>query len=122
MDTKKLNEAMEFLKSEIGAALITSGVIKYPDGISILSHNPNPKIAALTAKMTQVIEKTLDAGNMKLGKYYLFHLTGNKLALAIPLGEYIWGMIVDMEKTQLGYLLHVVIDELITKFEEAIAG
>lgn len=122
MDVKKLNEAIDILKGTLGEALIATDIWTAADGQPLAGFNPQPKAAALFNQLTSTIDKALKgSGFPELGRYFILDLVGGKMAIAIPLGDYEWGMLIDSEKAPLGLLLNVVIPQAIDAFEEAIA-
>jgi hypothetical protein len=123
MDIKKLNEAIEVLKEDVGKALIATDIWTTADGQSIAAFNPQPKAAALFNQLTDYMVKTLKgSGFPELGRYYILDLVGGLLAIAIPLGDYEWGMLIDSKNAPLGLLLNVVIPKAIDTFETAMAA
>jgi CheY-like chemotaxis protein len=128
MDVKKLNKAMEALKEDLGDGLIYADIFSTVDGQAIVAHNPNPVADALFAKITAAIIdafKTLterERDKPKIGRYIQIDLEDQKVATVIPLGDYIWGTLVDTSKVQVGLLNNVVIPKAISLFEEAHKG
>jgi hypothetical protein len=122
MNVKKLNEAIEILKEDLGGALLMADIYGTADGQSIVGFKSNPKACALMGKLVQLTSDSLESsGFPPLGRYLLYDLVDGKMAIAIPLGEYQWGMLIDGTKAPLGLLLNVVIPKSIDAFEEAIA-
>jgi len=123
MNVEKLNAAIELLKSDIGDALIAANIFGSADGQTIAAYNSQPKGAALFSQLTAYLVKALkDSDFPMLGRYYMVDLVGDKMAITISLGDYQWGMILDMKKVQLGLLLNIVMPKIIDAFEEAMAG
>lgn len=123
MNVKKLNEAIEAQKEALGPALLSTDIIMAEDGQSIAGYNSNPKGAALFNQLTQMIVKTVkDSGMPELGRYYILDLVDDKMAIILYLGDFIWGMLIDKKKTQLGLLLNIVIPSMVDAFEAAIAS
>ena len=125
MDVKKLKQAMDVLKQNMGDAVLASDIYGTSDGQPLLSFddsNPQPVADALFNRITQMIDRDLkEAGFPQLGRYYLMELTDSKMAMLIYMGDYQWGMLIDSTKAQLGLLLNVVLPKIIDAFEEAIA-
>jgi len=48
-------------------------------------------------------------------------LQEDKVLVILPLGDYIWGMVLDTNKIQMGLLLNIEIPAAIDTFAEAIA-
>lgn len=123
MNVKKLNEAIEAQKEALGAALLSTDIVMLEDGQSIAGFNSNPKGCALFSQLTNTLIKTIkDSGLPSLGKYYLLDLVEDKMIIVIYMGDYIWGMLIDKEKAQLGLLLNIVIPKIVDAFESAIAS
>jgi hypothetical protein len=123
MDVKKLNEAIEVLKGDLGGALLATDIWATADGQSLAGFNPQPKAAALFNQVTDNMLNALKgAGFPTLGRYYIMDLVDGKMAVLLPLDEYQWGMLLDSTKAPLGLLLNVVIPQIIDKFEDAIAS
>jgi hypothetical protein len=123
MNIDNLNKAIDGLKKDLGDALIAADIWTVADGQIIAGINPQPKAAAVFNKVTIDMSKSLKtAGFPDLGKYFLLDLVGGFIALAIPLGDYEWGMMMDAKKAPLGLLLNVVIPQAIDAFEKAIAA
>ena len=70
-----------------------------------------------------ICSKIIDsrAGFPPLGRFLLYDLVDGMMAIAIPLGNHQWGMLIDGTKAPLGLLLNVVFPKAIDAFEEAIA-
>ena len=122
MDVKKLSNAIDVLKGDLGDALLATDIFGAADGQSIAGHNPQPKASALFCQVTSHLVKSLDqAGFPELDKYYLLDLKDGKMVICIPLGDFIWAMLVDKTKAQMGLLLNVVMPKIIEAFEEALS-
>jgi hypothetical protein len=122
MDVKKLNNAIELLKDDLGDALLASDIFGAADGQTIVGYNPQPKASALFCQLTSYLVKSLDqAGFPQLDKYYLLDLKDGKMVICIPLGDFLWGMLVDKEKAQLGLMLNVIMPKIIEAFEDALS-
>jgi len=121
MNIKKINQAIETLKEDVGDGLIACDIFTVADGMSIASYNPQPKASALFNQLTTTIMKTLrNARFPNLNKYYILDLEGDHLVIILPLGDYRWGILVNSKKVQLGLLLSVAIPNSIETFEEAL--
>ncbi len=121
MDMKKMNLAIEALKDNIGEGLIATDIFAVDSGMSIASHNPQPKASALFNMVTTNIMKTLKSANFPgLGKFYLLNLEGDKMVIILPLGDYRCGILVDSSKVQLGIIVSIAIPEAIKDIENAL--
>lgn len=122
MNIPKLNEAVEILKTNLGESLLATAIAMTVDGQSIAGFNSNPKLAAIMVKLVKVInEVTKVSGLPPLEKYATFDLQEDKVLVVLPLGDYVWGMVLDTNKTQMGLLLNIEIPAAIEAFAEAIS-
>jgi YesN/AraC family two-component response regulator len=121
MNIQKLNKAIESLRESLGSALISTDIFGSEDAQSIAGYNSQPAAAAVFTQITNYLNSSLrDAKFPEIGRYYLLDLVDRKMVLIIPMGDYIWGMLIDGTKTQLGLLLNLAIPKAISAFEEAI--
>lgn len=121
MNIPKLNEAIEILKTNLGESLIATTIAMTIDGQSIAGFNSNPKLAAVIVKLAKVINEVTKIGGLpQLEKYATFDLQDEKVLIVLPLGDYIWGIVLDTNKTQMGLLLNIEIPAAIDAFAEAI--
>lgn len=122
MNVTKLKEAVEVLKTNLGDSLICTAIAMNIDGQSIAGYNATPKFAALIVKIIKVVNDTAKIGGIPgVGRYATFDLQEDRLLVIIPLGEYIWGILLDGTKTQMGLLLNIEIPAAIEAFAEAVA-
>jgi len=122
MNVTKLNEALEVLKENLGESLLSTAIAMNIDGQSIAGFNSNPKFAAIIVKIIKVINDSAKIGGLpQIGKYATFDLENDRVLVILPLGEYIWGMLLDGTKTQMGLLLNIEIPAAIDAFAEAIS-
>jgi hypothetical protein len=123
MNVQKLNAAVEALAGGVGGGLVATDIFAAADGQSIAGVNPQPKASALFNQVTDYLVRALKgSGFPELGRYYVIELQGNAVVVVIPLGEYRWGMLVDLKKVQLGLLLDVLVPQAIADFEAASNG
>jgi len=123
MNTKKLKEAIEVLKSDLDSALVSCDI--YPTGVGtpLAGYNSNPQAAALFDRVTSYIVKALDgSGFPVLNDYYLMDLKGNNLVVVLMFDEYQWSMLIDKDKINLGLLLNIALPNAKKALEEAIKG
>jgi hypothetical protein len=122
MNVVKLNAAIELLKSNLGESLLSTSIAMNVDGQPIASFNSSPKFAALIVKVINVINDATEIGGLpQIGRYATFDLQGDKVLVVLPLGEYIWGILLNSSKTQMGLLLNIEIPGAIDAFAEAIS-
>jgi hypothetical protein len=122
MNIPKLNEAIEILKTSLGDSLFATVIAMAVDGQSIAGFNSNPKLAAVMVKLVKVINEITKIGGLpQLERYASFDLQEDRVLIVLPLGEYIWGMVLDTNKTQMGLLLNIEIPAAIDAFAEALS-
>lgn len=123
MNIKKLRQAIDILKDNLGDALLATDIYSSNDGQSLAGFNSNPRACALFNRITNFLSDALEgSGFPVLGKYYIVDLSGGHMVIVIPLGEYQWGMLVKSDKAPLGLLLNVVLPKSTKAFEEAVAS
>jgi DNA-binding response OmpR family regulator len=123
MDVQKLHQAIESLKQNVGAGLLSTDIIAEIDGQTIAGYNSNPKAASLFSQITTYMVSTLkESGLPEIGRYYIVDLTDNKMVIVISMGDYSWIMLIDSLKSSLGLLLNISIPKAMAAFEEAIVG
>jgi hypothetical protein len=121
MNVQLLKDAIEVVKSNLDPGLIATDIWTASDSQSIAGYNPQPAACVLFGQITTQINKTLkESGFPGLGKYYLLNLVDEKLVVIIPMGSYMWGMLIDGRKVALGLVLNVVLPKAISAFEEAL--
>jgi len=122
MNVAKLNAAIELLKSNLGESLLSTAIAMNVDGQPIASFNSSPKFAALIVKVINVINDATKIGGLpQIGRYATFDLQDDRVLVVLPLGEYIWGILLDSAKTQMGLLLNIEIPGAIDAFAEAVS-
>jgi YesN/AraC family two-component response regulator len=120
MNVKKLNEAIEIQKANMGEGLLATDIYGSRDGQSLVGWNSNPQACALFNRITNYMTEALDgAGFPALGRYYIVDLADGKMVIVISLGEFQWGMLADRRKIQLGLLLNVIMPKMIDAFEQS---
>ena len=123
MNTKKLNEAIDYLKDQLGKGLIHTDIWMTVDGQSIAGYNSQPKAVALFNQVTNQLAGALansEEEYVELGRYYIIDLIGDHMVIILYLGDFQWGLLFNKKEVQLGMLLNVVIPNVIDTFEEAI--
>jgi hypothetical protein len=123
MDIKKLNAILEKVKKELGDGLLGTDIWLAADGQAITGINPNPKATALMNRMVNITNDALkDAKFPLLNRYFIHHLAGDHLGMTCVIGDYRWGMLVDLKNAQLGLLLNVVVPEAMDAIKEVVAS
>ena len=122
MNVKKLNEAVEGLKQDLGDALLATDIFGTDDGQSVAAWNGNDAACALFNQITNYMGDALTgSGFPALGRYYILDLVDDKMVIVITMGDFQWGLFLDTAKVKLGLLLNVVIPKIVDSFEQAIA-
>jgi hypothetical protein len=123
MNVQKLNKAVDTLKENLGGALLATDIFSANDLQSVAGFNSNPAACAVFGQIINSTNKALkQSGFPVLGRFCLFDLAEGKMVVLIPMGNYIWGMLVDAKQAQLGLLLNVALPQAIDAFEDAIAS
>lgn len=123
MNVSKLNKSIEILKESLGGALLAADIFGTADMQSVTGFNSNPAACALFGQIITSTNRALkDSGFPVLGKYCLFDLVDAKMVVLIPMGDFIWGMLIDGKKAQLGLLLNIALPKAIAAFEDAITS
>ena len=123
MNVQKLNKSIETLKENLGGALLASDIFGSVDMQSVAGFNSNPAACALFGQIISSTNTALkESGFPILGKYCLFDLVDAKMVALIPMGDFIWGMLIDSKKAQLGLLLNIALPKAIAAFEDAITS
>jgi hypothetical protein len=122
MNVGKLNTAIEVLKSNLGESLLSTAIAMNVDGQAIAGFNSSPKFAAFIVRAINLINDATKIGGLpQIGKYATFDLQEDRVLVVLPLGEYIWGILLDSSKTQMGLLLNIGIPAAIDAFAEAVS-
>ncbi|MEI6613281.1 MAG: response regulator [Chrysiogenales bacterium] len=123
MNVSKLNKSIETLKDSLGGALLAVDIFGTADMQSVAGFNSNPAACALFGQIIVSTNRALkDSGFPILGKYCLFDLVDAKMVVLIPMGDFVWGMLIDGKKAQLGLLLNIALPKAIAAFEDAITS
>jgi hypothetical protein len=123
MDIKKLKEIIKELQKDLGKALLSTDIWGVADGQSIAGHRSNPTAAALMNRVgKELMDSTKVAEFPSVEKYYVLELKNGKMLLCLLFGDYQWGMLLDVEKIQLGLLLNVIVPKCIEGFNAALTG
>ncbi len=123
MNVKKLNQAIEIQKENIGDGLMATDIYGADDGQTLVGWNSNPQASALFNRITKYMIEALDgAGFPRLNRYYILDLADDKMVIVIILGDYEWGMLIDRTKIQLGLLLNVALPKMMAAFEDAMTS
>lgn len=123
MNIKKLNNAVNVLKEDLGEALIACDIWPTGTGQSIAGYNSQPKATALFEQVTEHIIKTLSSSDFPgLNKFYLIDLEEDSMIIVLEFEKYQWSILLNSKKVQLGLLLNVVVPDVRAAFEDALKG
>jgi CheY-like chemotaxis protein len=123
MNVQKLKQSIETLKENLGGGLLATDIFGSADMQSIAGFNSNPAACALFGQIIVSTNRALqESGFPILGRYCLFDLVDGKMVVLIPMGDYIWGMLIDGKQAQLGLLLNIALPKAIAAFEDAITS
>ncbi len=122
VNVKKLGEAIDGLKGDLGEGLVAADVWAVADGVSLGGHNSNPAATAVFNKITDLVGGALkDAHFPELNRYWMLDLADGKICVVMPAGEYRAGMLVDSGKVALGIVLSVALPKFGAALQEAMA-
>jgi DNA-binding response OmpR family regulator len=116
----KFNKIVEELKEDLGDALLSTEIWNL-EGEIVTGYNQRQTVCDIFTPITFYINEALTTAEYpELSDYYILNLEGGKISVTIPGGDYFWGMLIDSNKTPLGFLLKVILSEKIDAFREAI--
>lgn len=123
MNVQKLNKAIDVMKETLGAGYLAADIFGSADLQSVAGFNSNPAACALFGQIINSTNSALkESGFPVLGRYCLFDLVDKKMVVLIPMGDFIWGQLIDAGKVQLGLLLNIALPKAIAAFEDAITN
>ena len=119
MQTNKLDQMIEILKKDLGEALITANIWDIGNGKTLATYNGQPRTVSVLNRVTNFVVNALkDSDLPDLEGYYTLNLANRKYALVLPLNSYRLGLLVDMEKIEVGLLLNVTLPKIMDTYEE----
>jgi CheY-like chemotaxis protein len=123
MKSNVLSEIVESIKSEMGDGLIATDVWMVADGQSLAGYNTQPKACALFNQVTSQLKTTLERSNFpSLGEFYLLKLADGKIVTIVSHGDFLWGILADSAKVQLGLLINIVVPIIVDGLKKGSAG
>ncbi|KQC12482.1 MAG: hypothetical protein APR63_10955 [Desulfuromonas sp. SDB] len=117
--TIKIIKAMELFKNEFTPGVINSDIIYVNDAKSLASWNSNDKSSGLFTEIVQMMNEYLHKRLFNWGDYIVMDLADNKIALIILMNRFIWSILVDGSRIQLGTLLSIILPKAVQKFKQA---
>lgn len=110
MDLKKIKEAIDSLKEDLGTGLVACDIWKSGTGQAIVSFNPQPKATALFDNFTSQLQKMLkDAEFPGLSEFYMLDVEGDAQVLVLQFKELQLGMLINKLNTNMGILFSIAI-------------
>ena len=123
MDVKKVNAVVKEVQEDLGDALLSTDIWTTADGTVIAGFNSNPKAAALMNHVGEEIVKACTGSKFpSLEDYYILDMQDGKMMICLFFGDYQWGMLLDVDKVQLGLLLNVVAPKAMDGFKKAVSA
>jgi hypothetical protein len=120
MNSKRLNQVIEDLKTDLGDGLVATDIWQKDVGTAIVGFNSQPKATALFNEVTRYLIKTLANSDFPaLGKYYIINLEKNMVVAVLNSGDLQMGMLVDTTKATIGILITIGIPNALRGLEEA---
>lgn len=122
MKISLLRKMFEEFKDNAGPGLLASDIWAVATAQPIIGYNTQPAASALFNRIAGYINKALnDAGFPPVSRYFLIDLADDKVAVVVYLSpEYRWGMLCDTSSLEVGLLLHVIIPQAMSRFQEAL--
>lgn len=117
--TTKLIKAMELFKNEFNHGLISSDIIYVNDAKSLAGWNSDKNSSRLFTEIVQMMNNHLDNRLFNWGDYLVMDLADNKIVLIILMNKFIWSILVDGAKIQLGTLLSILLPKAVQEFKNA---
>ncbi len=116
MNLSELKQHISTLIDESDKGILATDIFDSSTGMPIAGYNSNAKASALFNRIFNQLVKTLDGSgfNSELSYYYLL-MENNQAVVVGKLkdGKYRFGMLVDLDKLQLGMLLSVLLPDYI---------
>lgn len=123
LDLGKLDAVLADLRRDLGEGLLSCEVVYGPRGVSLASYRASDHDAPFYADLADYLESSLRAhGAAPLGRWCLMELEGMQAIALLLVGPYRWGMLLDRNHVQLGYLLNLILPECGQRFAEALGG
>lgn len=113
---------ISILKEELGDAVISTEIWEVSSGEVLDSFNAKIEVCDLFTEITAYIHEVLSASDFPhLNDYYLLDLEDNMIKVIISIKDYLWGILIDSKKTTLGFLLRIVLSNLISTFNSSLS-
>lgn len=124
MDIARIREVFEEFKRQMGDGLLASDIFGRADAQSIIGFNSNAAGCALFTRVSGFLEDSLKGANFPaIDRYVLIDLAGHKLVVLANVGpDFLWGILCDTSKMQLGMLTNVILAEAMPKLRQALTN
>lgn len=121
MNTKKnFKKTIESLLNDMEEGLLFCDIWSNKSGLSIESHNHNPKYTALFWRLTKDMKKVInDLGFPEVGEFQLIDLEADSMLFLLYLDdEYTLGGLLDKNEVSLGILHNIAIPNAFEAYKE----
>ena len=123
MNLSELKKHIAALIEDSDKGVLATDIFDSSTGMPIAGYNSNAKASALFNRIFNQLVKSLDGSgfNTQLSYYYLY-MENNQAVVVGRLkdGKYRFGMLVDLNKLQLGMLLSVLLPDYINNVNKAL--
>ena len=116
MNLSELKQHISTLVDESDKGILATDIFDSSTGMPIAGYNSNAKASALFNRIFNQLVKTLDGSGFSSELSYYYLLLENNQAVVVGKlkdGKYRFGMLVDLDKLQLGMLLSVLLPDYI---------
>jgi DNA-binding response OmpR family regulator len=118
---KIFKKTIKTLSESVGEALIAAEIWKLQEAEMIEGINSQSEVCDLFSQITAYLNWALNASEFPfLGDYYLLNLEKGKTKLIILEGDYLLGILIDSKKMPMGFLLKMVLPDLISSFKKTV--
>lgn len=122
MDVAQLKKAFEEFKTGAADGLLASDIFTRADATPIIGFKSNAAACALFNRVIMYLDDSLRGSKFPpINRYIYLELVDNKSVVLVNLGsQFVWGMLCDTSKIQLGMLLNVLLPDAIIKIKQAL--
>jgi len=121
MKLKEINECMAQAKRNVGDALIASAIASIENGATLVKHNCDEKLGAISAQTITFLRDIVKTDGQNLGRYMFVDISEHVTTVFVIMDQYVWNITFDPTKMPLGMLVNVYLDDLVEAFEIAAA-
>jgi len=123
MNLSELKQHISVLVDESDKGILATDIFDSSTGMPIAGYNSQAKASALFNRIFNQLVKTLDGSGFSSELSYYYLLMENNQAVVVGKlkdGKYRFGMLVDLEKLQLGMLLSVLLPDYIENVNKSL--